>query len=266
MLASLHRLRDRSIVATKPRRVWALLRVRLPLRSGWTVVIVSWNSLELVQVSVGALKRFSPAARIIIVDNGSVDGSVSWLRGQSGVKVVALATNVGHGPALDIGFLAARTTYVAALDVDAFPLSGDWLPELERRLVAGARVAGAHGGEVLDAYAIEEVPPEWRGRDFVHPCCLAMATRRFVMLGRTFRKATGLDAGEQISMAERPHLSYLEPTSVVGPGVLGTVFGEMVYHNFYGTRHRKEGTVTVDGVTADMARQVWGQSVTRYLS
>ena len=48
---------------------------------------------------------------------------------------------------------------------------------------------------------------------------------------------------------EREHLSFLEPTSHIGPGPVGTVFGDVVYHNFYAARHRREGRDRIHGVT-----------------
>ena len=104
---------------------------------------------------------------------------------------------MGHGAALDLGWLRARTSVVVALDVDAFPISDQWLSRLTTPLDEGATVVGAHGGEVLDRLS-RDVPPEWRGRDFVHPCCLAMRLRDFVARDHSFRadRSSGRDPGE----------------------------------------------------------------------
>src|SRR5262245_13654134 len=84
--------------ALKPRLLWMRLRCRGPLRAGVTVVIVNYDTLEYLRTTVGAVRRFSlPSTRIIVVDNGSTDGSVQWLR-QEGLRSVALGTNVGSEP------------------------------------------------------------------------------------------------------------------------------------------------------------------------
>jgi len=229
-----------------------------------TVVIVNWNSLAQLQVSVEAVRKFSPTGtKIIVVDNNSEDGSQSWLNRQD-LKVLLLDRNVGHGAALDLGVLAARTEYIVTLDVDAFPIAFNWLETLTSLLV-NAHVAGAHGGEVLDR--LTPAPPEgWTKRSFVHPCCLAMRLERFVGRRHTFRQVreSGLDVGHLISVREEGHLGLVEPTSTIGPGALGTVFGEIVYHNFYGTRIR--GDAVVDGLSGTQAQAAWDLAVDRYLS
>jgi glycosyltransferase involved in cell wall biosynthesis len=217
---------------------------------------VNWNSLEYLRTAIAAVRHFSPpSTRIIVVDNASGDGSDHWLSA-AGITTISLPRNVGHGPALDLGFFRARTRYVIALDVDAFPISDRWIDELRARLEGGATVAGAHGGRVLDT---PFVPAGWERRDFVHPCCLAMRLRRFVFRRRTFRRDAQRrkDPGELLSDAERPKLSYLEPTSHLGPGVLGTVFGELVYHNFYAVRHLRQGAAVINGVTREDAVRTW---------
>ncbi len=251
--------------AVKPRRWWMMIRVRLPLRNGTTVVIVNWNSVSCLEICVGAVQRFSAGAEIVVVDNASIDGSRAWLS-DAGIRCIALDRNVGHGPALDLGALAARTTWIVTLDVDAFPISPEWLETLIAPLRSGALVCGARGGEVLDRLTPDQ-PPGWDGREFVHPCCLAMPLREYVLRRHTFMKdpVRKLDVGESISHLERERVAYLEPTSTVGPGALGTVFADVVYHNFYGTRHATTRSGTVDGITAEEARRVWDMSVEQYL-
>jgi glycosyltransferase involved in cell wall biosynthesis len=180
---------------------------------------------------------------------------------------VFLDRNEGHGRALDHGFLRARTRNVVALDVDAMPISPDWLPVLLSALDQGATVAGIKGAAHLNL--ILEVQEGWVCPDFVHPSCLAMRLRRFVYRRHTFRKAPIdgrlADPGELIGVREREGLWFLQPTSVRGPGTLGQVHGEIVYHNGYGTRHRKHGTELVDGIPADEPPKAWGEAVARYL-
>lgn len=235
-------------------------------------MIVNWNSLHLLQPTLAAVQRHTPKKilRVIVVDNASTDGSQEWLRTQQ-VKAVRLDRNMGHGHAMDIGFLAARTRIVVALDVDAFPIADDWL---ERPVVAllrkGATVSGAHGGRVLDQHT-PGVPDDYH-RDFIHPCFLAMRLRRFVWRRHTFRSQHGtdrrLDIGEAISETERRNggaLHPIDPTSIRGPGALGTVFGDVVYHNFYGVRHEHEDTDIIEGITAGESRQAWQEAVAKYV-
>jgi Glycosyl transferase family 2 len=254
----------RGVQALGWRVVVPLLRARARRRLGRlqpgaaTVVTVNWNSWPHLEVLIDVVRRRSPAGtRIVAVDNGSRDGSRQRIR-ESGVRGVLLPLNVGHELALDIGVLLADSEYVVALDVDAFPLHERWLEELLAPLSEGAQVAGAR-----------------LNRSYVHPCCWAMRTARFVEMGHSFRShyrpreegrdASG-DVGEEISTREAPNVRFFEITSQRGPGDVGTVFGGLVYHNFYATRFNTTSEGTLDGVVAvDDPARAWDEALERYV-
>lgn len=228
------------------------------LTSGATIVTVSWNSWAQLEVLLNVVRRRSPeGTRITVVDNASRDGSRERLRHSEGIGSVLLPVNVGHELALDLGALLCETEFVVALDVDAFPLHDDWLERLLAPLSSTAMVSGAR-----------------LNREYVHPCCWAMRTARFVERGHSFRAhyqpreggrdASG-DVGEEISAAEAPDLHFFEVTSQRGPGDVGTIFGDLVYHNFYATRFNATEERTLDGVVgADDPARAWDEAVRRY--
>jgi hypothetical protein len=171
-----------------------------------------------------------------------------------------LPLNLGHDLALDLAVLRCQTEFAVVLDVDAFPLHDRWLEELLGPLDRGAQVSGA-----LMHYGT---------RIYVHPCCLAMRTARFVQQKHSFRhfyRPPGAspphsDVGEEISAREAPHLHFLDVTSRRGPGDVGTVFGDLVYHNFYATRFRATPETTLEeGVTSQDAELAWDEAVRRYV-
>jgi GT2 family glycosyltransferase len=93
------------------------------------VVSVSYNTRELTALLVWSLRRIVnwPGLQIVIVDNGSRDGSAELLAeaGRSGVCVVlANDVNLGHGPGLNqgISWLASqpgpRPGWIWVLDSD----------------------------------------------------------------------------------------------------------------------------------------------------
>jgi glycosyltransferase involved in cell wall biosynthesis len=242
-----------------------LLRARARRRLGRlepgaaTVVTVNWSSWPHLEVLIDVVRRRSPVGtRIVVVDNGSQDGSRRRLRDYGDVKTVALPVNVGHELAMDIGVLICETEFVVALDVDAFPLHERWLDDLLAPLSQGAMVSGAR-----------------LNRAYVHPCCWAMRTARFVQRGHSFRshyqpRSEGRDAsgdvGEEISAREAPNLHFFEITDQRGPGDVGTVFGDLVYHNFYATRFKATSQQTLDGVVdADAPGRAWDEALQRYV-
>ena len=223
-----------------------------------TVVTVNWNSWAHLAVLIDVVGRRSPAGtEILVVDNGSSDESRRRLREHPGISTVRLPLNLGHELALDLGVLSCRTEFAVALDVDAFPLHDRWLEQLLAPLDAGARISGAR-----------------LNRDYVHPCCWAMRTARFVEQGHSFRsdyrpREAGRDAsgdvGEIMSAREAPHLHFLEVTSQRGPGDVGTVFGDLVYHNFYATRFRATRERTLDqAVSVGDPERAWEEALERY--
>jgi glycosyltransferase involved in cell wall biosynthesis len=239
-------------------------RARRRLRSlqpgGVTVVTVNWNSFNHLSVLIDTVTRRSPpGTRILVVDNGSRDGSVKRLAALSGVTAVQLPINMGHDFALDVGVLLCSTEYVVALDVDAFPLHERWLEELLAPLQSGAHVSGAR-----------------LSRSYVHPCCWAMRTSRFVAQGHSFRdryrpRAAGRDAsgevGEEISVREAPRVHFFEVTSQRGPGDVGTIFGDIVYHNFYSTRFKGTRERILDAkVERSDAERAWEEAIRRYVA
>jgi glycosyltransferase involved in cell wall biosynthesis len=235
-------------------------RLRTLAADGVTVVTVNWNSFTHLAVLIDTVSRRSPAGtKILVVDNGSRDGSRARLKSIPEASTVKLPVNMGHDFALELGVLLCDTEYVVTLDVDAFPLHDRWLEELLAPLKAGAQVAGAR-----------------LNREYVHPCCWAMRTARFVSEGHSFRdryvpRAPGRDAsgeiGEEISTREAPRVHFFEVTSQRGPGDVGTVFGDIVYHNFYSTRFRTTRDRFLDEVVEqDDAQRAWDEAVRRYAS
>jgi glycosyltransferase involved in cell wall biosynthesis len=224
-----------------------------------TVVTVNWDSWAYLAVLVDTvLRRSPPATEILVVDNASCDGSRARLAADERLTAVLLPVNLGHDLALDIGVLRCRTEFVVTLDVDAFPLHEHWLEALLEPLRRGAQVSGGR-----------------LNREYVHPCCWSMRTARFVSEGHSFRshyvpRAPGRDAsgdvGEELSTAEAPALHFLEVTSQRGPGDVGTVFGDVVYHNFYATRFRGTRETRLDGMVAQTdAEGAWDEALRRYV-
>ena len=83
---------------------------------------------------------------IIVVDDGSTDGTVEVARSQEGVRLIQHHTNRGYGAAIKTGIRLARYDCVAIIDADGtYPPEA--LPGLlevtdEYDMVVGARPSG----------------------------------------------------------------------------------------------------------------------------
>src|SRR4051812_25676627 len=87
-----------------------------------TVVIPNWNGRDLLERYLPALQAAmvgNPSNEILVVDNGSSDGSVEFLRERfPRVNVLPLPANLGFGGGSNAGFLAASNDIVVLLNSD----------------------------------------------------------------------------------------------------------------------------------------------------
>ena len=134
-------------------------RRQMVSNDGASVIVVNWNTLDVLKVTLQAIRRFSPpTTEIIVVDNGSSDGSQEWLKTRPFLcHVVALPVNIGHGQALDVGVAVARRPIIVTLDSDAFPYDAGWLDTLLAPILHDGKSAAGM----------------WGRRDRLHPACAA---------------------------------------------------------------------------------------------
>jgi GT2 family glycosyltransferase len=101
--------------------------MNLPLLS---VIIPNWNGAAHLPTCLEALRRQTyPHREILVVDNGSTDGSLSLLARYPEVRVLALGRNRGFAGAVNAGIRAARGEILVLLnnDTEAAPT---WLEAL----------------------------------------------------------------------------------------------------------------------------------------
>lgn len=103
-----------------------------------SVVVVNFNRAQLLAACIASLMNQDlPPLEIIVVDNGSSDSSVSWLREQAAnshrvpIRVIENTDNRGFCAANNQGIAAARGDLVALLNNDA-EAAPSWLAELAR--------------------------------------------------------------------------------------------------------------------------------------
>lgn len=219
----------------------ATLRPTLPV----SILIANWNTRELIEDTVERVCRHTSGDyELLVVDNGSTDGSAEYLRSDPRVRAITLSRNIGHGKALDFAALIARGEILIALDSDAHPVADHWIAKLTEMLKNHA-CAGVH-----------------HHREYVHPCCLAIRastfhghrlsfqsrwTKDYAQLGRT-----AWDVGEAISMrllemGEKLAYVPLDPGTAevhqrneLGTVTRGGIYGGIVYHAWYGSRIKQD--------------------------
>jgi len=102
-------------------RVGGALGARVDSSSA-SVVIPNWNGRDLLEKYLPSIETAlagNAQNEIVVVDNGSTDGSAEFLaRNFPRVKVVALDRNLGFGGGSNAGFRAARNDIVVLLNSD----------------------------------------------------------------------------------------------------------------------------------------------------
>lgn len=103
-------------------------------RESCSVVIVSWNGRKLLEESLPplyrALSRAGGSHEVLVVDNGSEDGTAEWLAElYPQIRLVALQANLGFGEGNNRGVRAASRDIVVLLNNDMI-VEEDFLPPL----------------------------------------------------------------------------------------------------------------------------------------
>jgi len=125
----------------------------MPAAPSVTVVVVNWNRRELLRACLESLARQThPSFEVIVVDNGSDDGSVALVKEMAGSYPVALrlivnSNNRGFCAANNQGFAASEAEFVALLNNDA-EADPQWLEALEQ-VIGASREVGMAASKIL---------------------------------------------------------------------------------------------------------------------
>ncbi|HWC96261.1 MAG TPA: glycosyltransferase [Candidatus Sulfopaludibacter sp.] len=116
-----------------PRRKRPAAKPRAARPQSASVVIPNWNGKDLLEKylpSIVTALAGNPANEIVVVDNGSEDGSAEFVRARfPQVNLVALPQNLGFGGGSNAGFRAAKNDIVVLLNSD-MRVAADFLAPL----------------------------------------------------------------------------------------------------------------------------------------
>lgn len=113
------------------------------------VVIVNWRNAELTRRAAASVApQLGPGDRLVIVDNGSGDGSEQTLR-EAGYEVVELPRNVGFGGGVNAGAQGLDEDALVLLNNDAVAHEGFLRGLLAPFGSAGGARVGATTGRIL---------------------------------------------------------------------------------------------------------------------
>ena len=208
-----------------------------------TIVTVSFDTYFFVRLLVEKVREFVGPRdyEILVVDRGSRDGTLEWLRSQPDVrihkKIQWRAKRHAHGEAAEIGVRRAKYDRIVLLDSDAHPIEKEWLKATVDRLDVHYRLAGAEFHKRL---------PDNSYSRYIHPHFMTFFKDD---LGRhiILRKRHGheMDTGEESTQLIRNAglgviacpMKFCSQFSVGHPEVPTVTAG--VFHAWHGTRLAK---------------------------
>lgn len=97
------------------------------------IVMLTWNGLDYTRACLDSLRRQTEGVdyQLVVVDNGSTDGTREYLRTLDWITLVENATNEGFTRGNNRGFLAAwPNADILMLNNDTLVLHADWLARL----------------------------------------------------------------------------------------------------------------------------------------
>lgn len=92
----------------------------------FSVCVINWNWLEILKPTIENLRieRNNVDLEIIVVDNGSIDGSGDWLRQQTDLITILNDENLGSSIARNQMIKIAKGDYILMLDSDILYIIG----------------------------------------------------------------------------------------------------------------------------------------------
>ena len=175
-----------------------------------TVVIATRNRANALRQT---LEHLVPEnIEIIVVDNGSADGTLAVARAFPGVRAIALRRNAG-AVARNVGVRAARTPYVAFADDDswwapgALALAGRLFDRYPRLALLAARTLVGPEGRTDPVSRFMASAPLGRADDLPGPSVLGFLACSAVVRREAFLRCGGFDP-VVFFMGEEGRLAY----------------------------------------------------------
>ena len=100
-----------------------------------SIVIVSYNTLELLKACIASIRRYTEPGtyEIIVVDNASTDGSAAWLEDEPDIVVVLNKENLGFPKGCNQGMKMASGQEIMLLNSDT-EVTSNWLRNMKLAL------------------------------------------------------------------------------------------------------------------------------------
>ncbi|WP_276954233.1 glycosyltransferase family 2 protein [Enterocloster lavalensis] len=185
-----------------------------------TVVIPNYNGLRFMEDCFAALDlQVYRHFKVLVVDNGSTDGSVEWLK-ERGVPAIFLEKNTGFSGAVNVGIREADTPYVILLNNDTEP-EPDYVGELVRAIGRSERIFSVSPKmvQMFNRELMDDAGDMYCVLGWAFQRGVGRSARKYNRACRVFSACAGAgiyrkSVFEEIGYFDEMHFAYLEDMDV----------------------------------------------------
>lgn len=198
-----------------------------------TIIIPNYNGLKFMVPCFNALEAQSDKDfELLVVDNGSTDGSVDWLK-EHQIPSIFLEENTGFSGAVNVGIQNAKTPYIILLNNDTEP-EPDYVKELVRAMDQSPRIFSV-SSKMIQLYhkeLMDDAGDMYSILGWAYQRGVGRSSRGYNKPCRVFSACAGAaiyrrEVFEEIGGFDEAHFAYLEDIDV---GYRAKIFG---YENWY---------------------------------
>lgn len=119
-----------------------------------SIIILTYNAEKYIQRLLDMVSRqnYNSEYEIIVIDSGSVDGTLQILKEYQINPIQIKQEEFGHGKTRNLGARIAKGEYIVFLSHDAIPVDENWLHNLIKPLRDNINVSGAFGRQIAEDF------------------------------------------------------------------------------------------------------------------
>ena len=185
-----------------------------------TIIIPNYNGLKFMEPCFAALdKQTCRDFALLVVDNGSTDGSVEWLR-ENQVPSVFLSENTGFSGAVNVGIREAKTPYVILLNNDTEPEPA-YVEELVRAMDRSEKIFSV-SSKMIQLYQkdkMDDAGDMYTVLGWAYQRGVGRPSGKYRRFRRVFSACAGAaiyrrEVFEKIGLFDEMHFAYLEDLDI----------------------------------------------------
>ncbi len=198
-----------------------------------TIIIPNYNGLHFMEQCFESLKKQTVKDfKVLVVDNGSSDGSVEWLK-EHKIPSIFLPENTGFPGAVNTGIRAADTPYVILLNNDTVVAPG-YVEALEEAIGRSKKIFSVSSCQIQmhEPSLMDDAGDMYSVLGWAYQRGVGQPVKRYEKSRRVFAAcaAAGIyrrEVFEKIGLFDEIHFAYLEDLDI---GYRARLYG---YENIY---------------------------------